>query len=72
MKLINEDVTTFASRDGWFKSSYSSPSGACVMVKFTARGTLVGDSKDKDHSQPVLRFPRTVWPPFIDAISDRA
>lgn len=70
--MTNDDVSTFAGRDGWFKSSYSSPSGACVEAKFTTGAILLRDSKDERHNQPVLRVALKEWHSFLGAISNQA
>ncbi|MCC3327303.1 DUF397 domain-containing protein [Nocardia abscessus] len=55
---------------GWFKSSYSSDSQACVEVCFTAGRVLVRDSKfqGSPDASPTLAFTPTQWAAFTTAI----
>ncbi|UAK35478.1 DUF397 domain-containing protein [Nocardia asteroides] len=55
---------------GWFKSSYSSDSQACVEVRFDGDRILVRDSKfaGVPGASPVLAFTPTQWAAFTTAI----
>ncbi|MEU6186073.1 DUF397 domain-containing protein [Nocardia sp. NPDC047038] len=55
---------------GWFKSSYSSDSQACVEVCFDSGRVLVRDSKFEGPSDasPTLAFTPTQWAGFTSAI----
>lgn len=47
--------------DGWFVSSYTNGSGACVEVKHAERGRiLVRDSKDRYTTSPIA-VPSDGW-----------
>ncbi|MEU4340244.1 DUF397 domain-containing protein [Nocardia sp. NPDC023852] len=56
--------------EGWFKSSYSSDSQACVEVCFDGERVLVRDSKfpGPPEVRPVLAFTPTQWSAFTMAI----
>ncbi|MGK8511585.1 DUF397 domain-containing protein [Nocardia asiatica] len=58
------------SATGWFKSSYSSDSQACVEVCFDGGRVLVRDSKFQasPDASPVLAFTPTQWAAFTSAI----
>ena len=50
---------------GWFKSSFSSGSGACVEIQFREAGQIaVRDSKDR--SGPALLFTAAEWDAFVN------
>ncbi|MFF7938837.1 DUF397 domain-containing protein [Nocardia gamkensis] len=55
---------------GWFKSSYSSDSQACVEVRFDGGRVLVRDSKFRGPSDasPILVFTSTQWAAFTTAL----
>ncbi|WP_280497876.1 DUF397 domain-containing protein [Nocardia asiatica] len=55
---------------GWFKSSYSSDSQACVEVCFDGGRVLVRDSKfqGSTDASPVLVFTPTQWEALTTAI----
>ncbi|MFD0365228.1 DUF397 domain-containing protein [Nocardia sp. GCM10030253] len=59
-----------SSSGGWFKSSYSSDSQACVEVRFEGERTLVRDSKYQGlpDAQPILEFSRAEWSAFTATI----
>ncbi|WSG63358.1 DUF397 domain-containing protein [Nocardia sp. NBC_01730] len=54
--------------EGWFKSSYSSDSQACVEVCFDGERVLVRDSKFPGHVRPVLAFTPAQWSAFTTTI----
>lgn len=58
--------------DGWFTSSYSNASGACVEVKFDHGAILVRDSKDRSTDRPIVTIGKVGWCSFLDAIADLA
>ncbi len=55
-----------APTTAWFKSSYSSPSEACVDV--SDRGELVAFRDSKDPEGPELEYPRETFACFIKAV----
>lgn len=56
--------------EGWFKSSYSSDSQACVEVRFDGERVLVRDSKYRGvvGARPILSFDQADWSSFTSAI----
>ncbi|MGK8511586.1 DUF397 domain-containing protein [Nocardia asiatica] len=58
------------SATGWFKSSHSNDSTACVEVCFDGGRVLVRDSKfqGSPDASPVLAFTPTQWEALITAI----
>ncbi|WP_063049667.1 DUF397 domain-containing protein [Nocardia arthritidis] len=58
------------SADGWFKSSHSNDSTACVEVCFDGGRVLVRDSKfhGVPDASPVLAFTPTQWAAFTTVI----
>ncbi|MFG3616871.1 DUF397 domain-containing protein [Nocardia sp. NPDC047654] len=58
------------SADGWFKSSHSNDSTACVEVCFDGGRVLVRDSKfqGSPDASPILAFPPTQWEAFTTAL----
>jgi hypothetical protein len=70
--LINEDVQA-RDEDGWFVSSYTNGSGACVQVKFAEQRTiLVRDSKDLRTASPIISMPSHSWAFLLKNISNPA
>ncbi|MFE7797181.1 DUF397 domain-containing protein [Nocardia sp. NPDC057440] len=55
---------------GWFKSSYSNDSTACVEVRFDGDRILVRDSKYQGlpDARPTLEFGQAEWAAFTAAI----
>ncbi|MFE7741821.1 DUF397 domain-containing protein [Nocardia sp. NPDC057455] len=55
---------------GWFKSSHSNDSTACVEVCFDGGRVLVRDSKfhESPKASPILAFTPTQWAAFTAAI----
>jgi Domain of unknown function (DUF397) len=60
-----------APRQGWFKSSYSNGSGACVEVKLDPDRVMIRDSKDRGHG-PIITVTPTQWRIFIDELTGQA
>lgn len=55
------------TRDGWFKSSYSSAdSDNCATVRISAGHVDVKDSKDPDSG--ILIFSHTAWQAFTGCV----
>jgi hypothetical protein len=58
------------SSGGWFKSSYSSDSQACVEIRFDCGVVLVRDSKYQGppDDQPILAVGHAEWSAFLTAV----
>ncbi|WP_084478438.1 DUF397 domain-containing protein [Nocardia jejuensis] len=56
------------SRAGWFKSSYSESSGACVEVAWLPDGA-VGVRDSKNQTGPALVFAPAAWDAFTAALT---
>lgn len=54
-------------RQGWFKSSFSNGSGACVEVNFSDDLVLVRDTKDHGTGE-TLRVSLRQWAAFLDEL----
>jgi hypothetical protein len=58
------------ARDGWFTSSYTNGTGACVEVKFGDSIVLVRDSKDRrDTDRPILTVAPPGWSTFLNTLT---
>jgi hypothetical protein len=60
------DSTAVAPREGWFTSSYTNGSGACVEVKFDTGAVLVRDTK---HRRPIISVTTAGWSAFLNALA---
>lgn len=70
--MINE-IAPARDEDGWFVSSYTNGTGACVQVKFAEQGTiLVRDSKDLRAASPIISMPSLSWASMLKNISNPA
>ncbi|MFI6045922.1 DUF397 domain-containing protein [Nocardia sp. NPDC051321] len=59
-----------SSSEGWFKSSHSSDSQACVEVCFAGDRILMRDSKYQGPpaSRPTLSFTNAEWSTFLASL----
>ncbi|MEV5539933.1 DUF397 domain-containing protein [Saccharopolyspora shandongensis] len=55
---------------GWFKSSFSNPSQACVEIRFADGLVQVRDSKDHGEG-PVIDVPGREWPTVLAEAAGR-
>jgi hypothetical protein len=52
-------------REGWFTSSFTNGSGACVEVKFDGGAVLVRDTKNRG---PVITVSQGGWAAFVNVV----
>lgn len=65
--MIDKSVPAPArARDGWFTSSFTNGSGACVEVRFGDGTVLVRDTKDR---RPIIAVTPVGWATFVSTLS---
>jgi Domain of unknown function (DUF397) len=64
---------TDMDRDGWFTSSFTNGSGACVEVKFDDGSVLVRDTKNRRDStgSPMIAVDAAGWAAFVKSVAGR-
>ncbi|MEU5851901.1 DUF397 domain-containing protein [Saccharopolyspora shandongensis] len=65
---MNTAASSPKSTTGWFKSSFSNPSQACVEIRFADGLVQVRDSKDRGEG-PVIDVPGREWPTVLAEVA---
>jgi uncharacterized protein DUF397 len=65
--MIDKSVSTpDRARDGWFTSSYTNGTGACVEIKFGQGAVVVRDTKNR---LPVIAMTPAGWISFVNTVT---
>ncbi|QIZ38416.1 DUF397 domain-containing protein [Saccharopolyspora sp. ASAGF58] len=67
---MNTAASSTQPTTGWFKSSFSNPSQACVEVRFSDRAVYVRDSKDCGEG-PVISVSGNAWSTLLAEVAGR-
>lgn len=68
---MTNKIALTRDEDGWFLSSFTNGSAACVQVKFTEQSIiLVRDSKDRKSTSPIISMPSNGWVSLLKNISN--
>ncbi|WP_190813204.1 DUF397 domain-containing protein [Saccharopolyspora pogona] len=67
---MNTAASSTQPPTGWFKSSFSNPSQACVEVRFSDRAVHVRDSKDRGEG-PVISVSGNAWSTLLAEVAGR-
>lgn len=74
---MNSHDLTAPAGAGWFKSTYSTASGACVEVKFDHDTVYIRDSKNRRNTpvepsgEPIITIAARQWPFLLGEVTGR-